>query len=393
MAERDIEKVGYSLTIEEKYHNTLDIEGFSHMMKDPSYCYKFYWLEALVQIISEGIQETTFDAVINEMICNAWYSVREFHIHLSGLQLDSQVRDGLERAVLKLSELSNLPANASKVEIKNAIREHEVELKASKEQLTNMVPYRALAGFFLKDDAVVDWGSVRRLTAYIEKINRDVVLLPYTLGDSSKLKKEIYFQPAWIEMIQDNMVSILGWIQYEKVKWLQNNNPEVPGLVYKLAPMDEKMRKLNNVRKLWEGILDLSEVRDVFTGEAVVPEQYDVDHFIPWSFVMNDELWNLMPMDSSLNSAKSNRLPKWDPFFSRFAENQFLLYGFIHEKAGIHKLFEACFRDNLHSIWAGQELYRKGNSREEFYGILQKNMQPVYDSARRQGYEIWSRMA
>ena len=319
--------------------------------------------------------------------------VREFHIHLSGLRLDSQVRDGLERAVLKLSELSNLPANASKVEIKNAIGEHEVELKASKEQLTNMVPYRALAGFFLKDDAVVDWGSVRRLTAYIEKINRDVVLLPYTLGDSSKLKKEIYFQPAWMEMIQDNMVSILGWIQYEKVKWLQNNNPEVPGLVYKLAPMDEKMRKLNNVRKLWEGILDLSEVRDVFTGEAVVPKQYDVDHFIPWSFVMNDELWNLMPMDSSLNSAKSNRLPKWDPFFSRFAENQFLLYGFIHEKAGIHKLFEACFRDNIHSIWAGQELYRKGNSREEFYGILQKNMQPVYDSARRQGYEIWNRMA
>ena len=52
-------------------------------------------------------------------------------------------------------------------------------------------------------------------------------------------------------MIQDHTVSILGWIQYEKVKWLQNNNPEIPGLIYKLAPMDEKMRKLNRVRKLW----------------------------------------------------------------------------------------------------------------------------------------------
>lgn len=30
-------------------------------------------------------------------------------------------------------------------------------------------------------------------------------------------------------MIQDNTVSILGWIQYEKGRWLQNNNPEVPG--------------------------------------------------------------------------------------------------------------------------------------------------------------------
>lgn len=52
------------------------------------------------------------------------------------------------------------------------------------------------------------------------------------------------------------MLDIYSWIQYEKVKWLQNNNPEVPGLVYKLAPMDEKMRKLDRVHKLWDGILE-----------------------------------------------------------------------------------------------------------------------------------------
>ena len=380
----------YSVHIDDLYKNRLDLEGFSYMMKDPSYCYKFYWLEALVKLISEGITETTFNGVIDEMICNAWYSVREFHIHLSGMQSDGQVRDGLERAVLRLTELTGLPANSSKIEIKNAIKEYEAELKAAKEQLTNMVPYRALAGFFLKDESAVDWGSVRRLTSYIERVNDEVVLLPYILGGSSKLKKEIYFQPAWIEMIKDNTVSILGWIQYEKVKWLQNNNPEVPGLVYKLAPMDEKVRKLGKVRELWEKILDVAEVRDVFTGDTIAPKKYDVDHFIPWSFVMNDELWNLMPMDSSLNSSKSNRLPQWDPFFKRFAANQFLMYGLIHEKDAIHKSFEDCYRDNLHSIWAGQELYRKGNSRDEFYGILQKNMQPLYDSARRQGYEIWN---
>ena len=388
MAERDLKKIEYSLKIEGKYHNTLDIEGFSYMMKDPSYCYKFYWLEAIVHLISEGVNETTFDDVINKMICNAWYSVREFHIHLSGIQADGQVRDGLERAVLTLSELSDLPSNASKVEIKNAIHEYDTELRNAKEQLTNMVPYRALAGFFPDKLRESDW-SIRRITAYIRRLNDESVLLPYVLGEESRLNKHVYFQPAWIEMIQDNTVSILGWIQYEKVKWLQNNNPEVPGLIYKLAPMDEKMRKLNNVRKLWEGILEISEVRDVFTDEVVVPKKYDVDHFIPWSFVMNDELWNLMPMDSSLNSAKSNRLPKWDPFFGRFARNQFVLYELIHEKPGIHKLFEACYRDNLHSIWAGQELYRKGNIEEEFDNILQKNMQPIYDSARRQGYEVW----
>ena len=96
MAESDITKIRHGLIVDSKYYNTLDIEGFSHMMKDPSYCYKFYWLEAIVQLISTGITETTFDAVIDEMIANAWYSVREFHIHLSGFQ-NGEVRDGVER--------------------------------------------------------------------------------------------------------------------------------------------------------------------------------------------------------------------------------------------------------------------------------------------------------
>ena len=299
-------------------------------MKNPSYCYKFYWLEAIVDLISRGITETTFDELINEMIANAWYSVREFHIHLSGVQADGLVRDGLERAVLQLAELSNLPANTSRVEIMNAIGEYDAELRQAKEQLTNMVPYRALAGFFSKSSEKADWGSVRRLTEYIRRINQTVVVLPYTLGESSRLKKEVYFHPEWIKMIQDNTVSILGWIQYEKVRWLQNNNPEVPGLVYKLAPMG-----------------------------------------------------------ASVNSSKSNRLPQWDPFFVMFAENQYLMYRLIHERPGLHRRFEACYRDNLHSIWAMRELYREGNSRDRFCGILQENMKSVYDSARRQGYEVW----
>ena len=344
---------GHLLNIEAKYYNKLDIEAFSQMMKDPSYCYKFYWLEAVVHIISEGKNETTFDEIIDEMIANAWYSVREFYIHLSGIQVDGLVRDGLERAILQLTELSNLPANASKIEIKNAIREYQTDLKKAKEQLTNMVPYRALAGFFARSNEVPDWGSVKRITTYIQKINELVTPLPYILGDSSKLKKEVHFHPDWIAMI-------------------------------------EKMRKLSNVRKLWQGIMEIQEIRDVFTGQPVKEKQYDVDHFIPWSFVMSDELWNLMPMDSSLNSSKSNRLPKWNPFFEVFAGNQYLMYEMINKRAELHKRFEACYRDNLHSIWAGQELYRKGNSKEIFYNILEKNMMPVYDSARRQGYEIWN---
>lgn len=381
------------LLIDEKYYNSLNIEGFSRMMKDPSYCYKFYWLEAIVQLISEDKTQATYDEIINEMISNAWYSVLEFHLHLSGLFGDGLIKDNLEKAVLRLHELSGLPNNASKVEIKNKLVEYaeDKELRKYKMELTKNVPYKALSGFANRGAEKIDLNSsAGRMTAYYNKLSQSEILLPYIFNDDSGLNRGITFNEGWIQMIQDNTVAILGWIQLEKIKWLQNNNPEVPGLVYKMAPMDEKMRKLNNVRKLWEAVLDIQPIIDVFKAEAIDRTNYDVDHFIPWSFVMNDELWNLMPMDSSWNSKKSNKLPQWDLFFGRFANNQYALYELLHSKPGIHKLYEACYRDNLHSIWANQELYRKGNSSEEFHVILEKNMRPVYDSAKRQGYEIWN---
>ena len=390
MAKSDFQKAESQLQIVAEYYNTLDIGGFSRMLKDPSYCYKFYWLEAIVKLISEDRYEVSYDEMLNEMISNAWYSVLEFHVHLSGIWGDGEIKDSLEKAVLKLYKLSGLPANASKVEIKNKIAEFDKELHEEKMVLTKNVPYKALSGFANRCSECIDLNSsAGRMIAYYNRLNSRGTLLPYTFDSQKGLERKIIFQEAWIQMIQDQMTAILGWIQYEKVRWLQNNNPEVPGLVYKLMPLDDKMRKLAHVRRLWEGILDTTSITDVFKHEPIKKKSYDVDHFIPWSFVMNDELWNLMPMDSSLNSSKSNRLPQWDRFFARFAENQYIMYELIHGKAGIRKLYEACYRDNLHSIWASQELYRKGNTREEFFSILEKNMRPVYDSARRQGYEVW----
>ena len=390
MVKYDSQEIEYQLHIDSGYYNTLDLEGFSRMMKDPSYCYKFYWLEAIVQLISEDKRETTYNDIINEMIANAWYSVLEFHVHLSGIWGDGDIKDSLEKAVLKLHKLTGLPSNVSKVEIKNKIAEFDKELHGEKITLTQNVPYKALSGFANRYSERIDLNSsAGKMMAYYNRINSIESPLPYTFGEQKGLERKIIFHESWIQMIQDNMVAILGWIQYEKVRWLQNNNPEVPGLIYKLAPLDDKMRKLGYVRKLWDGVLNTTKIINVFKDEPIKKELYDVDHFIPWSFVMNDELWNLMPIDSSLNSSKSNRLPQWDKFFIRFAQNQYTMYELVHEKAGIRKLYESCYRDNLHSIWASQELYRKGNSREEFYWILERNMRPVYDSARRQGYELW----
>ena len=380
------------LIIDSNYYNKLDIEGFSKMMSSPSYCYKFYWLEAIVQLISANRTEATYDEIINKMIANAWFPVQEYHIHLSGIYGDGDVKDNLEKAVSRLYELTQLPSNANEIQIMNKLAEFsdDKELHLYKTELTKNVPYKALSGFANKGMEKINLeSSAGRMIAYYNKLSGSELLLPYTFGDDKSLKKVVKFNDGWIQMIQDNMVSILGWIKYEKVKWLQNNNPEVPGIVYKLAQDDEKARKLDNVRKLWDAILEIRPVKNVFMDGDINRESYAVDHFIPRNFVMNDELWNLMPMDPIQNMKKNKKLPVWENYFGQFANNQFMMYEMIFEKPEVLKLYKQCYKDNLHSIWAIQELYRKGNSADEFRNILDKNMHPVYDSARRQGYDIW----
>ena len=380
------------LIIDRNYYNKLDIEGFSKMMSSPSYSYKFYWLEAIVQLISANRTEVTYDEIINKMIVNAWFPVQEYHIHLSGIYGEGEVKDNLEKAVSRLFKLSDLPSNADEIQIINKLNEFsdDKELHFYKTELTKNVPYKALSGFANKGTEKIDLNSsAGRMIAYYNRLSGSEILLPYTFNDEKSLKKVVSFNDGWIQMIQDNTVSILGWIKYEKVKWLQNNNPEVPGIVYKLTQEDEKARKLENVRKLWDAILEIRPVKNVFMEGDKNRESYAVDHFIPRNFVMNDELWNLMPMDPIQNMQKNKKLPAWNDYFEQFANNQFIMYELIHEKPGLQKLYKHCYKDNLHSIWAVQELYRKGNSPSEFINILGKNMQPVYDSARRQGYEIW----
>jgi CRISPR/Cas system Type II protein with McrA/HNH and RuvC-like nuclease domain len=175
----------------------------------------------------------------------------------------------------------------------------------------------------------------------------------------------------------------------KKVKYLQGKNPCVPGIVFKLTPENDKQRKLKYVRELWNEIIDVSQLHDIYTNKPFERNQFDVDHFVPWSFVANDELWNLMPMDSSLNSSKNNKLPDWNKYFLLFADNQYLMYQNVLKYEKIRDAFNKCQRDNLLMPWSLEELYVPGCNKYSFISILEKNLKNVYDSAKMQGYEIW----
>ena len=48
-------------------------------------------------------------------------------------------------------------------------------------------------------------------------------------------------------------------------------------------------------------------IRDFYTNEVLEPSDVSIDHFIPWSYMYSDDLWNLVITSKSNNSKKSNK--------------------------------------------------------------------------------------
>ena len=372
------------------YKNNLDTGKFARMLDDPSQCYKFYWLEAIITLMTRTEEDLSFDAIINEMICAAWYSVTTYHLHL-GPVIKGKSENFLEHAIKIIESDPQLPQPATKSDLMVAIERNDKELRDDKNKLTIYVPYRLLSSFLDEiggSDRI--WDQHKRLIAYLEEINNTNVLF-YTIIDGKGLGKKVRINPYWRQLIFDNYSMIKSWIQLKKVRFLQDRNPGVPGIIYKLDNDSENSRKLNSARNLWKIAVEVSEepLLDTYTEIELADGRFDLDHFVPWSYIANDELWNLTPMNGRLNSSKNNKLPDWELYYPRFANKQYYLYEKIFTNEMVRSQFEKCRKDNLNSIWAAESLFIEGNSEEQFKGILEHNLKPIYELARLQGYGIW----
>ena len=219
----------------------------------------------------------------------------------------------------------------------------------------------------------------------------------YTILDGIGLQKKVRINPYWRKFLIQNYSVIKSWVQYNKAQFLQDRNPGVPGVIYKICPENEELRKLEQARDLWKTAAEIAgqPIKEIYTGQDIPMDLLSLDHFVPRSYISNDELWNLTPMRKSLNSSKNNKLPSWEKFFEPFAMYQFFLYGLIFPEElakrsdMLIRKFDKCRRNNLNSIWAIETLYIPGNSAVQFMNILEHNLKPIYETARMQGYEIW----
>lgn len=383
------------------YENNLDIDKFARMFNNKAQSYKFYWFEAILNLTTVSEKDLTFEEIINEMICEAWHTVTHYHLRL-GPTVNGNAENFLEHAIntLNVAE-TGLSQNPSKEELMDAIKRCDKELKGDKIRLTDYVPYKLLYPFFDVEGMEEGLSYIKkdqhaRLISYMSKLSGNENLF-YTILNGIGLQKKIRLNPYWRKLLIKNYSVIQSWVQYNKAQFLQDRNPGVPGVIYKICPENEELRKLEQARDLWKTVAEITgqPIKEIYTGQDIPIDLLSLDHFVPRSYILNDELWNLTPMRRSLNSSKNNKLPAWDEFFEPFAKYQFYLYDLIFpkettaESETLIKKFNKCRRNNLNAIWAAETLYIPGNSTIQFMSILEYNMKPIYEAARLQGYDTW----
>ena len=359
------------------YSDTLQIQYLNRLFDNTSNCYKFFWFQAIIAKVLDGRTILTFEELINEMIADAWYMVTEYHLNLGP-------RDTLEEVVNYIRAATQMKPSEKKENILNYLENsYDKEVITHKRTLTMNVPYRLQAPFM---DTMKGKAWDVRPARLADRINQENHLMYYFVAIDG-LHSSIRIQEDWVAYIVKNQEILKGWLQYNMIRYLQKRNPSVPGIADKLCPPQE--RKLDKVKKYWKLILTVSPVREIYGHTELTSQDISIDHFVPWSYVAHDELWNLHPTTKSINSSKSNYLPDWDIYFPQLVQQEYASYELIWKNEAVHKAFETCAREHLNNDEIRYRIYREGLGFDEFSNTLKNVIQPVYQSAQNCGFQSW----
>lgn len=124
----------------------------------------------------------------------------------------------------------------------------------------------------------------------------------------SKKQEWLQINPVMYEFICKHKVVIEKLNYYEWARFLEKVNVE--SVTTKLLDKIDESAKRNNLSMYRQILYEEFESKNCFyCGRQLQPGKIHVDHFIPWSFLKDDNLWNLVLSCPNCNRKKNDRLP------------------------------------------------------------------------------------
>lgn len=348
--------------------NTLTTRHLNRVFDKTVATYKYYWFLGILDLfVKQGKTRINVWEIMISMVANAWYPVNYFRLSFGK-------SESLYEAILKLQKENDIPINLGIKELTDLLQAltQRTDIRKQLNFLQMNVPFRFLRPWIDTSD---DREMVKRSQTFEN-------------GCLYKLEKEngslwIELNPIWFTYLQENYDILTSFAYWGLTNFLQVRNPNVPNIPSKLIKKEER-NSLSPQHKFWDtAISNGLEVRCLYTNKLLEVKEYDLDHFIPWSFVSHDLLWNLMPADSSINSSKSNKLPDLELYLPKLAEAHQAALRINIEKGKQDKLLE----DYLSLGHTPQDIAMM--DREHLLDCFFQTFTPMNQIALNMGFESW----
>ena len=343
----------------------VDAGRLSRIFDKTTATYKFYWFVSIIDLICANPSRRvfTFDEIIAGMIAEAWYPIHYFKLSFGKL-------DSLESNILEIQRVLNIPIDASKESVKEQIIRNidNPVIRRLLYVFTLNVPYRFLSPWIPK---ATDAQVVTESQVFLNDC-------PYAIFD-----KTILISNSWVEYLISYAAILKDFAFWNLSIFLQKRNPNVPDIPSKLVKPLQRA-PLTRQHRFWDRYIQaVGQIHCIYTGATLTAGNYDLDHFIPWSFVVHDLLWNLIPSDSSVNSSKSNCIPSLDRYLAPMAK---LHHDALRENYSSNpsdKLLE----DYLVFRCSIPELIN--SSYEQFLILFKNEFTPMAQTATNMGFAPW----
>lgn len=346
----------------------LSTQRMSHVFDKTVATYKFYWFIGILDLyIKNGTTKINIWDIMIEMVANAWYPICYFHLSFGK-------SESLYEAILKMQKEFDLPINISVSDLRTWLHQNISDRRviAMMKFLQLNVPYRFLRPWInTSDDKQTELRSQDFENGCPYRLLRVSGSLWIELNNS------------WLEYLQTNYLILKDFAYWNLVIFLQTRNPNVPNIPNKLIK-SETRNSLSQQHHYWDFVISHHEgFHCIYTDNLLEVKHYDLDHFLPWSFVSHDLIWNLIPADGSINSSKNDKLPNLDEYLPKLMQIQ---------QTAIHVCLENDYRSQLLEDYFSlgytpQELVQMDN--EHLYECFKRTYGPLNQIALNMGFEPW----
>lgn len=278
--------------------NRLPVNLLAACFNATSATYKYYWLLSILQEVETGSVKIEKKRLFARMISNAWFTVNYFHVSFGK-------QDLIQKAIEAINRVEKIP-----IDEKRQVVFQRLSSSRTRETISILwhfnknVPHWFLSPWFQKMD---------KNGIYNESLTFNGNCL-YALYDDS-----ISINPEWISYLKDNVKVLKDFCYWNLALFLQAKNPNVPDIPNKLIKPAQRSSLIKQRKQFWDLVLqELGSVNCIYTGKVLTIDNYAVEHFVPYSFVSHDLIWNLIPADKAFNCSKRDKLPPLEKYFNSF---------------------------------------------------------------------------